>query len=328
MKKILGTILSVFLVSIWTGANAALFIAAHPDDVVLLMGGNALNDIKSNYPTQVIIITAGDANNGNLPDAHTGYNQYNRNNNPYYRVRLLAQEAAMNVWVPSSYPRPFQRTTESFSAQIPAVEKAYIGNLTIYYLNLPDGSLQNFYSAPVTATLKDVEGVNEYTPASLKEVIRQIISRNNHNTPSLVVNYQEYNPEFSSPGYNEQELKDGVLVYPAVYYGDHTDHRFSGYFVKDAIEQNQAYWCLAQGIYMGYAAGATPDNMPVSWKQLQEQGYWQLHVKLVEMGNITYYESPPGVRIEQEGAWDDFHRGFIGKQRWRGGQLSPAACSF
>lgn len=304
-------------VSLSFSASAAVYIVAHPDDDILLMGPNLANDIRSNYPTVIIVVTAGDAGNGNLPQTNNGLAslQYNNKGNPYYRVRLTAREYALGVWVPTSYPRPLTRTWEYFSSSVPAVERVVLGNVVEYHLNLPDQLasstqtvLQTLLNGSV-GSLKDVEGLNTYTASSLRDTIRQIISRNNHNTPTLVINYQ-------SPVSDNR---------------DHPDHTASGKFVSDAISEQPAYGCMWQAIYPGYSEADLQVNYP-SLLDVQRAGYEQAHAVLLDQGNITpitggavnvsqhptwmptTYLSPYTDR--QKGTMDGFHTSFYGKATW------------
>ncbi|AWL06091.1 PIG-L family deacetylase [Massilia oculi] len=45
-------------------ASSAVYVVAHPDDDILLMRPNLLNDIIHGYPTAILVVTAGDAGNG------------------------------------------------------------------------------------------------------------------------------------------------------------------------------------------------------------------------------------------------------------------------
>jgi LmbE family N-acetylglucosaminyl deacetylase len=326
-KAVIGSVLGLFA-SI-APASAAVFAVAHPDDDILLMGPNLVNDIRSDYPTVIIVVTAGDANNGNLPQTAEGVAsiQYNNKGNPYYRVRLNAREYALDKWVPAKYPRPLVRTWEYFSSAAPAVERIKLGNVIEYHLNLPNRyetawnttSLKRFLDGG-TPSLQDVEGLNTYTQAGLRETIRQIISRNNHNTPTLVIN-------FHAP------ISDNR---------DHPDHTAAGKFVDDAINERPAFHCMWQAIYPGYAEGDIPPNFP-GLLDVQRDGYEWAHAVLLDQGNITPVSGGPVDRVahpnwvptaylipyndRQKGTMDAFHTNFYGKATWQGAHPSDAPCN-
>jgi LmbE family N-acetylglucosaminyl deacetylase len=299
-------------------ACAAVFFAAHQDDAVLLMGRNVQLDIKGNYPTVIVVLTAGDAGNGSEHASPIGLRnrQYNQQGNPYYRVRHNAHEAALATWMPAAHSRLAQRSTEYFGPGVAAVEKVKIGNVLLYNLNLPDGMLDAFYAGKFPV-LYDVTGNNGYTPASLRRTLRQIIRRNNVFTPTIVINLPEHTPEYSEPGYNENRL--------TATYGDHADHTATGRFVRDAVDTVPAYACLYKAIYMGYAIGALPDTMNAAEKQSQAAAFAALDKVLKEQGNITY---DYGSRLEHLGSSDPFHAGFIGKQQWRSQTAGSGNCAF
>ncbi|MGZ3457279.1 MAG: hypothetical protein ACXU86_02120 [Archangium sp.] len=325
-KIVIGSVLGLFA-SI-APASAAVFVVAHPDDDILLMGPNLVNDIRSDYPTVIIVVTAGDANNGNLPQTTEGvaYNQYNSQGNPYYRVRLTAREYALDKWVPASYPRPLVRTWEYFSSTVPAVERITFGNVVEYHLNLPDRyeaalnktSMKRFLDGDIPS-LQDVEGLNTYTKEDLRETIRQIISRNNHNTPTLVINFQ-------SPVSDNR---------------DHPDHTVTGTFVNDAINEQPAFGCMWQAIYPGYAEGDIAPNFP-GLLDIQRAGYEQAHAVLLDQGNITPVTGGPVDTVahptwtpttylvpftdRQKGTMDAFHTNFYGKATWQGAHPSDTPC--
>jgi hypothetical protein len=292
-------------------ANAAVYIVAHADDMQLMMAQHAIADIKGGYPTVVVIVSAGDAGNLNMPRnpaKTTNLEEYNRYNYKYYRVRMDGHVASLQTWIPTSYSTTPSHSTEYFSAAIPSVEKTAVGNVLTYYLNIPEPyiSLLHQYGGSV----RDVEGINTYTRESLKETIRQIISRNNRNTPALAVNYQEPNPDYTEQGYNElsDELADesGCPRKPTTVEKDHGEHTSTGLFVKEALAESQAYWCVAQVIYMGYAIKLYPQSFPAAQ---QESGYMALHTTLANEGNQ--------IKDGTLGAWDATHTGFFGRQKSR-----------
>jgi len=328
--KLFSRILATALLALSSAAaKSAVYVVAHPDDLTLMMGGNTITDVKGGYPTVVVIVSAGDAMNLNLansPAKPANMRDYNSMSQPYYRVRLWAHEAAISSWLPAGYSKVPQRSTEYFNASAPAVEKVTLGNVVNYYLNLPDTKIAALYDSG--GMLKDVEGINAYTQASLRETIRQIISRNNKNTPTLALNYQEPDPDHIEPWYNEAMLVNGTWVIPTYLNVDHGDHTAAGKFVRDAIQENSKYWCVGQVIYMGYATTLYPEVAGL--RPAHEAGALAMNQVLVDKGNWTWNPTlQNGQGGLQRGAWDDFHKAFIGKQKFRlYGIANAGACAF
>lgn len=326
-KAIFAGLVSVSVVPF--SSFAAIYVVAHPDDDILLMGPNLLNDIRSNYPTTIIVVTAGDAGNQNLPKTAIGNNnkQYNIKDNPYYRVRLSAREGALDKWIPSSYSRPLTRTWENFGGTQTAVEKISFGNVVEYHLNLPDDYISAYGRSYLQSLLdgyvqsvSDIEGLNAYSAADLRLIIRKIISQNNHNTPTLVIN-------FHSP------TTDGR---------DHPDHTAVGKFVNDAINEVPAYGCMWQAIYPGYSEGDSVANFPALLDS-QRIGYERAHSIMLDQGNVTPIyggnvntaahpswmgtTAYSGTSDMQKGTMDGFHTNFYGKAIWTAAHPSNAPCA-
>lgn len=308
-------------------ALSAVFVVAHPDDHILLMGPNMINDIASGYPTVVVIVTAGDAGNGitDKTPATEASRQYNAFGNQYYRVRLHSHMSALDKWVPgwTGVGRQWAESTENFGTMNPRVEKWALGNVVLYHLNLPDAStgsqtyLQSLWT-PGTV-VRDIQGINQYTLPSLKSTIQQIISRNNRSTPNVVVNrhYELYNAQHE----------------------DHPDHTATGLLVKEILDV-APYSCVWQAIYRGYQMGSWPANSNLL--ESQRSGYELAHTILAQHGNVTPYDPQhpvqnpawmqatpvPGTTDRQYGAMDGFHTGFYGKSYSDGAKVSPANCAF
>ncbi|NVM79626.1 hypothetical protein FHW83_005467 [Duganella sp. SG902] len=322
---------SKFAISLAAGAvisasaQAAVYVVAHPDDDILMMGPNLINDIKQNYPTVIIVVTAGDAGKSyrpklpSVPDADQ--NSFNSQSNPYYRVRLTAREYALNLWVPSSYARPLARSWVNLGSGVSQVERIQLGNVVEYHLNLPDqveGSgkttIQSLRDMAGYVT-HDVEGLNTYSAATLRGVIRTIISSNFHNTPILNINYQS----------------------PQAVTGEHPDHIAVGAIVQAAINEVPSYKCMGQAIYDGYSASAVSTSDPKFYfpglVAAQRAGYEQVHAVLKDQGNITPidggivnmgtpastttpYATSSDSTPRQMGTMDGFHTSFYGKSKW------------
>lgn len=317
MKTLLFLLGLALAPALFSPARAGVYFAAHQDDIVLLMGRSALADIRSGAPTVLVVLTAGDAGNGQAPVTVTGIGMryYNQSGNPYYRVRHNAHEAAISVWVPAAQSRLPQRSTEFFGALTPAVEKVRIGNVLMYNLNLPDGMLDRFYSGSI-GPMKDVTGRNHYTVAGLQELLRQVVSRNSGGTAAPIVHLPEHTPSFSAPGYNEG--KEAQLR------ADHPDHTAVGRLVRDALAA-PGHACVRQVVYMGYGISAGPDSMSTLEKLAQVQAYAALDQVLRDQGNVTYRHEAGAV---MPGAMDGFHMSFYGKQRWRDGGGGSGSCAF
>ncbi len=302
-------------------ATGGVYVAAHPDDVELMMAPNAAASIRSGNTTVVVLLSAGDAGNLAAADAKTGLHQYNKLGQPYYRVRLNAHEAALSTFLAAPVPVAL-RASEYFSAAAPAVEKVTIGKLTLYHLNLPDSRLDALVTGTVL-TLRDVTGNNYYTAEGMRATLRQIISRNFSSTPTITVHFPEPDLSYFQSGYNEP-MADGRR--PTERHRDHPDHISTGKFVQAAIGEEAAYGCLAQAIFMGYGVQAVAANLGTLDQQRQRDAYDTLQDVLVKQGNVTY---DPSILGEQEGSDDAFHRAFLGRVMWRAqGPAAAAACSF
>ena len=298
-------------------ARAAVYVAAHQDDIVLLMGKSVQTDIKADQPTVLVVVTAGDAGNGSSPASATGMrgHQYNLMGNPYFRVRHNAHEAAITYWLPARHSKVPQRSTESFGDTIPRVEKVLIGNVAMYYLNLPDGQLDAFYTG-AQATMADVSGTNTYTPESLRSTLREIIRRNNASTAGLLIHTPDPTPDFRGPDYNE----DGRVQTLS----DHPDHVAAGRFVRDAIEADAQFACVNRKLYMGYPIRTLPDSMNFSEKLSQMSAFTILDTVLKNQGNIASRDTWLRERL---GSMDAFHTSFYGKQKWRSLLAPSEGCS-
>lgn len=286
--KLLACTIAAIAIFATAPTPAAVFFAAHPDDVEYMMARNALIDVSSNYPTVFVLLTAGDAGYG----ASIGPNVAQT---PYYRARLSAHESAIRFWQglnPQVHAPPPVDSYESFGSF--SVEKVIMGNVTLYNLNLPDSEprLYQLYSGAV-GQLTDVEGRNTYTLAALKEVLRQIIERNNRNTPNIVINLPDPddNPE------------------------DHVDHLATGLVVRQAVNESPAHQCLYRAYYKGYVIRTLPDAMTAHEKTIHIATIGAMNSGLLDKGNLA--------------TWDAFHNSFFGKQSFRseaGG--SAGSCNF
>ena len=298
-------------------ARAAIFLAAHQDDIVLMMARSAQHEIRSGNPTVLVVLTAGDAGNGSAPVSVAGVSAmyFNQMGNPYFRVRHNAHEAAIATWAPPGQALLPRRSSEFFTPEIQFVEKVRIGNVTIYNLNLPDGYLAKLYSGKLNM-LTDIMGVNRYTAEGLRDTLRLIAARNSRAGAPLVIHAPEHTPEFSAPGYNDARQ--------AEIHGDHADHTATGRFARDALAV-PGYACVRQVLYMGYGISATPDSMIAEERLAQVQAYTALNEVLRNQGNVSFN---PGKQYLQLGSMDAFHMGFFGKQRWRDGGGGSAPCAW
>lgn len=332
MKSLLRLCAVVLLFIFTCHAGAAVFFAAHPDDVTLFMGQNAYRDIRGGHATVIVIVSAGDAGNAALPNVRgmQGNFDHNQQGKPYYRVRHDAHNAALAYWVSAWAPPPAHKTIERFSADIPAVEKVLIGNVTVYNLNLPDGKLSQFLPGGQYASFQDITGRNTYTSATLRETLRQIIVRNNVGRKTVVINLPEHDPGFSEMGYNEQMMPDasGNLLKRArmdLLYTDHPDHTAVGKFVIAAITEHPATRCVYRAVYMGYAIQNLPEVMTPFEKYNQEVAvFHRMNGVLIHHGNVI---RQPASNWPLAGHDDTFHRSFLGKQKWRDGG-GGGTCAF
>lgn len=259
-------------------ASAALFIAAHPDDIEYLMNKNAANDVKGNYPTVFVLMTAGDAGVG------TGLNG-NTKGISYYRARLKAHELSVRLWQgldPSVAPPLPTYSTSVIKGK--NIETVKMGNVVMYNLNLPDNGSLPQLSASQIGSVNSISPVNTYTLAQLKDVIREIIRINNPATPMINLNTQDYDQ-----GYNP---------------GDHGDHLATGAIVNAAVTEVPAYNCVHRLFYKGYAVG----GHAVTYSQDE----LNIHVATIGVMNSGLLDNG------NKSTWDSFHNNFFGKLDWRG----------
>lgn len=311
VKKVVASIALAFSATVLPAA-ADVYIVAHPDDDILLMGPNLVSDIINGRPTVIIVVTAGDAGagvgSGTVQSAAQGY--FNYQNLQYYRRRFDARVAAIKSWVPAPYYGQWAQTTENFGSNAPVVEKYILGNVIEYHLHLPDSGGQLRYMAEhENETLFDITNTNFYNGHSLKETIRQIISRNNRGVKNLKINYPEYIDNQT----------------------DHIDHTGVGISVWSAIAGVPAFGCMTQIIHAGYSIASQP--VTSNLLDRQRQGYEILHSVLRDNGNITPISGSP-VDIQQHPTWapttpytgqpgtqkgtmDSFHTNFYGKSSVR-----------
>ena len=296
-----------------TPARAAVYFAAHQDDIVLLMGRNAQLDIKGDRPTVLVVLTAGDGGNGNAAVnlAGLGAHYYNQIGNPYFRVRHNAHEAAI-ARLPAAYSRIPQRSTEYFGAGITAVEKVRMGNVVIYNLNLPDGELDRLEKV-APAPLDDITGTNHYLPESLRDTLRQIVARHARESAGPTVHVPEHSPGFSVPSYND--LGQVARI------SDHRDHTAAGRLVRDGLAADGTLNCLRRVVYMGYAIAALPDAMSAAERLSQAKAYHALNAVLKNQVNMSFDAARQNLHL---GSMDNFHTSFFGKQNTR--EEVNAAC--
>lgn len=309
-------------------AQGAVFVVAHPDDDVLMMGPNLIQEIRRNAPTVIIVVTAGDAGKGplaKLPQVNeASQTSFNDHGNPYYRVRLMARERALDAMMPADKPRQVRRAMVDLGANTRQVEQVTIGNVTEYRLNLPDQvewastftTMQKLRDDPNFVT-HDVERGNTYDRATLRRVIRKIIRLHNRNMARVAIHYQEPAP-----------------VNPRL---DHADHSAAGALVKSAIEEQPLFRCVRQAIYPGYPAAAVlSSDQKYFFPKLvdaQKAAYESLHAVLRDYGNISpltgapvnmgtpagittaYPSTAQGIQ-RQRGTMDEGHTRFYGKAKW------------
>jgi LmbE family N-acetylglucosaminyl deacetylase len=259
-------------------ANAALFITAHPDDVAYLMNRNAQVDVKSNYPTVFVVLTAGDASNG------TGLGG-NTKKIPYYRARLKANEIYVHFWQglnPNVWAPVQQHSVDVISGKY--VETVHMGNVVMYNLNLPDNGTLMQLSTGKISSVTSISPVNTYTLAQVKDVIREIISLNNRATPMINLNTQDPDTSWNP--------------------GDHPDHVATGAIVNAAVTEVPAYRCVNRLFYRGYVIGGFTQSYTQEELNIHTATIGALDSSLVDNGNKS--------------TWDAFHNSFLGKMDFRG----------
>jgi LmbE family N-acetylglucosaminyl deacetylase len=258
-------------------ADAALYIAAHPDDIEYLMARDAQSDVRSNNPTVFVLLTAGDAANGAEPAGNT-------KDVPYYRARLKAHELSVRFWQGldpnSAAPLPTY-STELIKGQ--SVETVTMGNVVLYNLNLPDNGTLRQLSEGTIPSVTSISPINTYTLAQVKDVIREIIRINNPAMATVNVHTSDPDPAWNS--------------------GDHPDHLATGAIVSAAITEDAAYRCVNRFFYMGYSVGGHAQSYSQDELDIQVATIGVLNGGLIDNGNKS--------------TWDQFHNGFFGKMNNR-----------
>jgi LmbE family N-acetylglucosaminyl deacetylase len=277
LKRIVIVSIAVITAAI-SQANAALFIAAHPDDVAYLMNKNAQSDVASKYPTVFVLLTAGDASNG------TGLGG-NTKKIPYYRARLKANEFYVHFWQgmnPDVWAPLSTHSIDVIAGKY--VEAVHMGNVVMYNLNLPDnGSLMQLWTGQISS-VTSISPVNTYTLAQVKAVIREIIRINNPATAMINLNMPDPDPDWNP--------------------GDHIDHLATGAIVNAAVTEAAAYRCVNRLFYRGYVIGSYAQNYTADELSTHVATIGALDSSLVDNGN--------------KGTWDAFHNSFLGKIYFRG----------
>ena len=286
MKKLLHLgACAIFSLSLSVQANAAAFIAAHPDDIELFMNRNVANDLAAGAFSVFIVTTAGDAGNGNQgPNAHGV---------PYYRARLRGHEAAIR-FLHGISTNPLPKT--SYGTEVVGrhkIEKASFGNAVIYNLNLPDGgdgsgydstghqSLRRLLDGQI-ATITSVDGKNTYNLSELKATIQYLVSQNHKASPTVWANIQDPNSS-TNPG-------------------DHSDHVATGEIVSAAFTV-APYNCINIAYFQDYSIANLPENMSVEEKNIHVGTWGALNAALINNGNWS--------------SWDGMHNSWLGRQYYR-----------
>jgi LmbE family N-acetylglucosaminyl deacetylase len=261
--KLLLIAFAGFISALFTSANAALFIAAHPDDVAYLMHKNAQSDVASGYPTVFVLMTAGDAGNG------TGL-AGNTMKVPYYRARLKAMELYVHFWQglnPNLAAPVPTYSTEAIKGKY--VESIHMGNVVLYNLNLPDNtSLMQLYKGQIK-TVSSISPINTYTLPQVLDVLREILRKNNPATQMININTQDpdsiWNP------------------------GDHTDHLATGAIAKAAY--GVAPWnCANMLYYRGYVIAGFPQVFSEADIKMHEATIGVLNAGLIANGNRSTWD--------------------------------------
>ncbi len=265
-----------------TPAASAVFIGAHPDDIAFFMSKNVWTSLAQGEPTIFILTTAGDAGNGSGGGGII----------PYYRARLNGHESVIRFWksMDGKWVEPTVRGSERFDQF--EIEKFSFGNVVLYNLNLPDGngdgagfistgstSMAQLLSGRV-ASMTSIDTVNTYSAAQLRELLRQIISRNMRDVAEVWVHYQD----------------PFRLINP----GDHSDHVATGQLVNQALAEKLEFACVHSARYLGYVTGGMARNLTIAETEVHIAGIGALNAGVVGSGTWSN--------------WDDTHRRWLGRQ--------------
>jgi LmbE family N-acetylglucosaminyl deacetylase len=287
LKQLAGTIVFASAAFCST-SHAAVFIAAHPDDIALMMNKNAANDVANGYHTVFVLTTAGDAGNGALGQAG------NTLKLPYYRARIRSYEAYVHFWqgLNPNVRAPVPRyTTDVILGK--RIEAVHMGNVDMYHLNLPDNQTLLPLATGKSTTVTSLSPVNSYTLAELTEVIREIIRINFKGEPTINLNTQDPDTAWNP--------------------GDHPDHQATGLIANMAVRKSAAFQCVNLLFYRGYAVENYPQTYSPDEIVLHTATLGVLNSGLIANGNAS--------------TWDDFHNNFIGKMDFRG-MMGAGYCAF
>jgi LmbE family N-acetylglucosaminyl deacetylase len=168
-----------------------------------------------------------------------------------------------------------------------------MGNVVMYFLNLPDNGTLIQLSNGQIPSVTSISPVNTYTLAQLKNVIREIIRINNRATAMINLNTQDPDPNWNP--------------------GDHTDHLATGAIVNAAVTEVFEFRCVNRLFYRGYVIGAFAQNYTQEEVEVHTATIGALDATLIANGNRS--------------TWDAFHNNFIGKMDFRG-ILGVGNCAF
>ena len=276
--------------------HAAVYIAAHPDDIELFMGKNAALDLTAGKPTVFVLLTAGDSGCGDGPINKP---------KPYYRARLDGHERAIRFWMGLA-GQPVPQTINIYeTVNSKNIEKHVIGNVIIYNLNLPDGnvdglgfnvtgyqSLKKLYSGQIEKISTVTVPSFSYSADELQDTIRQIVVENNLNTQAVWLNIQDENTNLN--------------------FNDHSDHTNTARFVLRAFT-TPPFNCVKIARYLDYTISARNVNMSDDEKLIHVGTWGALNSGLIDGGNPN--------------TWDVLHNNWLGKEYVRT-QDSDGICNF
>ncbi len=240
MKKLIFILLFICNVGIHA-QETAFFVQAHQDDAVFFAGVALYDKISANVKTVCIVVTAGDGGASDSVSVRSGGNM--TTTYPFYLARDYGYKKAVEYcYTSNKVPLDFPQTTSYVQFSGKTVRKWMYGNVTIYFLDLPDGGCCSIdgmgYSAnsyqtlsklrrQVIPTITNITKTTTYTWCELKNTVRSIL---------------------------EAEKGDVSTVYSSdtnfdINPKDHPDHYMSSALVLEAMEGLCGY---SSKLHVGY----------------------------------------------------------------------------
>ncbi|MFK7048448.1 MULTISPECIES: discoidin domain-containing protein [Flavobacterium] len=288
MKKIY-TLFYALLLSLTTNAQeTAFFVHAHQDDAVYFCGVPLFNKVSSGIKTVAIVTSASDqgAHDGvYTPDVGSGITT------PFYQARDYGYKKALEYcYTNYNTPLPFKEsTTEVLMAGKKVRKWTYGNNITMYFLDLPNGqccsldmggypandnqSIEGLKKGKIKS-ITNVTGTSTYTWAELKATIKAIFNTEKGSTSNVYSTDVDMaiNPGDHADHYITSvlalEAMDGMTDFTS---NQHIDYQLSNLDIPnlsnaDVIKKISTFGAMISGIgTKGYRASRHFDSHYERW---------------------------------------------------------------